>query len=171
MKANRWFLVAIALAFVTVDVGYAQPFGGRGGRGGRRGDGRFFKESKEKRLQMLKEKVGLAEDVAGRVEAVLEQFHAQRMELHEAVKDRTEAVEELLSEDSNDQEAYAAALDAVMKAREEMHALKVEEIEALRKVLTPKQQAQMLMSLRKMHHKGRGFMRGERRRGPGGREE
>jgi Spy/CpxP family protein refolding chaperone len=122
-------------------------------------------------LKMLKEKVGLDEAAASEVEVVLEEFHGQRMELHEEVKARTDAVKELLTQDSNDQEAYAVALDAVMKAREEMHALKLEEIEALRKVLTPKQQAQMLMSLRRMHKKGRGFMRDGDRRGQRGRYE
>lgn len=165
------FSLALMLALPVV----AQPRGG-GMRG--KPTPEMMEKMKEVRGELLREKAGLSEEKAQQVEAVLDANHEQRMELRDVMHSNMEALRQLLNDDSNDQEAFAAALLAVKETRKALQDLREEELEAATQFLTPKEQAKVIVSLKRMHHKARKFMkrqgkgkgmRGEGKAGRGGR--
>jgi Spy/CpxP family protein refolding chaperone len=117
---------------------------------------------------MLRQEAGLDEATAVRTEKVLDQFEPRRRELMKEQHHRMRTLHELLDTDSNDQKAYQEALNGMMSATKEMQELKQREIAALQQVLTPKQQARVMVTLREMRKRAKRMMlehRGEGRWG------
>ncbi len=159
------------LAMVLV-LGLSLPALAQFGMGGPGGPGMGKGEPNPERMKAfrakaLREAVGLDEAKATEVEKVLDGFHERRFELHQTLRDNMKQLRALLKEDSNDQEAYAALLDAMRVAHEEMKTLQDEQMEALRSVLTPKEQAKMILTMKQFKKKAGKFMKG--RHGKGGR--
>ena len=115
---------------------------------------------KEFRGKVLREKLGLPEDRAVKVEAVLDGFMEQRHKLKEEMRAEMKTVKELLKADSNDMDAYEAAVTNLMAVRSKMEALHAQQFEELREILNPKEQAKVLLALRKMYRKAKGKFRG-----------
>lgn len=112
------------------------------------------------RGKMLREKLGLGEEKAAGVEAVLDRNREQHFALHQRLRENAEALERLLKEDSNDQAAYQKALTALRETGAALHKLRESEIEAAAKLLTPKEQAMLLMAIKRMHGKAGRMMPG-----------
>ena len=125
---------------------------------------------KQFRGKVLREKLGLPEDRAAKVEAVLDGFMEQRHKLKEEMHAEMKTVKELLKSESNDMDAYETAVTNLMAVRTKMEALHTQQFEELREILNPKEQAKVLLALRKMHRKAKGKFRGGKGRkgGKGG---
>ncbi|MFP6684613.1 MAG: periplasmic heavy metal sensor [Polyangiaceae bacterium] len=150
---------------------------GRGGAKARKGDRRGpenrgarhedrRKRFAKKRARLLRERIGLDEASAKKVEALFKQFGEQRQSARKSVRVGRDALNKLLRENSDDQAAYRAAIDKLRIAHDAMHSLRNTEWAALAKVLTPKQQATLLRALGKMQkrmgRRGRKGRRGKR---------
>ena len=151
--------------------------GGHGGHGMRgnphKKKKKIRKKMKKIRSKILRKRVRLDEETLARVEAIFESFDGQRRELHMAKKETMKALRQLVKSDSEDQEAYATLILAMKQAQDGLRQLKEEERAQLAEVLTPKQQAKLMMALHKLKKRmqkmlgkrgGRGG--GEGRRGP-----
>lgn len=114
--------------------------------------------------EVLRKDVGLQEERAQQVEAIFARQHKGARALHESMRGHREALRALLEADSNDQAAYAKALDGIEKSRESMRVHRKAGLDEARKLLSPKEQAKLLRAM----HQGRRKMM-ERGFGPGGR--
>jgi Spy/CpxP family protein refolding chaperone len=105
--------------------------------------------------------VKLDEETLARVQAIFKSFDGERKVLHLAKRDTMKAIRDLIRNDSEDQESYATLLLAAKQAHNALAQLRTEEFAQLSGVLTPKQQALLMMSLQKLKRKMMG-MRGKR---------
>lgn len=139
---------------------FAQPPGPRGERGAKMGE-----RMKEMRSRVLREKVGLAEADAQAIEAVLQKYDPERQKLHQKKRQTRQALRALFQSDSNDQEAYRVALKDARDVHEALHNLRQTQMAAVSKMLSPKQQAKLMMAMHRMkkrHMRGGGRHRGEK---------
>lgn len=130
--------LALATAFVT------GPDAGEGQQGpqGRRGD--VDRERLEQRIRaqmgrMMRERLGLDEDQATRLAAVVQDFDGRRRALFAEEQAARRSVEALLDRGGDDQAEAQALLDRVAELRLQEARLLREEQEALLDVLTPTQ--------------------------------
>lgn len=178
-KQNRMtmWLVALGLGISLPLAAMAQPGGGPDGDG----SGEFQKRKgprgermKAMHARLLKEKVGLDDQRVAEVQAVHKQFRDQRKALREDMKSAHEALRLLVEGNSNDTRAYEKALANAKTARERLHALRKAEMEAVANLLTPKEQATLMVSMHKVKkHFGKRGGKGKRgewrgQRGPRG---
>ena len=127
---------------------------------------RVAKRLKQARARLLRHKVGLDEAKAARVEKILDQHAKQRKALKKQTRQHRRTVTGLLAADSNDQQAYARAIKGVRDADKKLRALRDKELDALAKVLTPKQQAKLVIAVKKMQKDIRRRMQRRKRRRP-----
>lgn len=180
MKRKMTILMTLSLSLLIAGTALAQP--NRGQQGEMTPE--RMEKFKEKRGKLLREKVGLAEAKAIRVEAVLDRFKEERHKLRQQVRKAKQALKALLDEDSQDQRAYQNHLDVLLAVRTSMHELHIAEINELRGLLTPKESTKLLFMMERVHKRMRGLrhktkerckdgdctMKGRKgsRRGPGG---
>ena len=118
---------------------------------------------KAMRAAILREKIGLDEATASQVEAVMDKYGLERRRVRRQVRNSQEELEDLFFMDSDDQKAYRSKLEAIVKAEAQLQKLREKELNELGRFLEPKQQATLLMEMKKLHHKGkRGRMMGRR---------
>jgi hypothetical protein len=101
----------------------------------------------------LRRDVGLDEQKAVQIEKTLQQFAPERQRLRLELSAARGQVKALLKQDSDDQKSYQAALARFRDAQKKLRALREREFDAISKQLNPKQQAKLVESLRKLHHK------------------
>ena len=123
----------------------------------------FFERMKQMRGQLLRKEAGLDEASTLRAEAVVTRFDQDRQKLHRGVGEATRALRELVGADSKDDKAYRDGLDVLVGAHRAMHDLRTRELDELRKVLTPKECAKVVIALERMHKHMRGEMRSAKR--------
>ena len=186
---KRTFIIALTAAALSLAalplVASANPGGacpaegwgphGHGGpegqRGGPDGHAKFSPEQRanfKKKMQarfskLLREKMQLPDATAQQVETLVRANMGKKKPLHQQMRTQRKALHKLLKEDSNDQQAYADALDGLKKTRTALRTLHEAQIAELQKLLTPKQQAQLLAAHHQMRkHMGRGGRGGKR---------
>lgn len=159
----RWMrgllmVAVVAVLLGVVEVSAAQPGGPPDGpAAGAPGP------KQRVRMRLLQRRVGLDDATAQKVMEVLRTYEGRRQALADRMQQNKRALGKLIREDSNDQASYQRAVDELVRTQREMEALRLEEFAELRKVLTPKQQAKLLMELNKLMQR-----RQERRHGGGG---
>jgi Spy/CpxP family protein refolding chaperone len=136
-------------------------FEARGKRRGRGMRGNRHEKMKRIRSKILRKRVGLDQATLERVEAIFEPFDEQRKALHQAKRQTMKALRDLVKSDSEEQDAYATLLAAARQAHEGLRQLREEEMAQLAQVLTPRQQARLMMALHKLKRRMQG-MRGNR---------
>jgi Spy/CpxP family protein refolding chaperone len=124
----------------------------------------------EKRIQqargrLLRHKVGLDEKKAVAVEGILDRHAKERRTLRKQMREHKKSVTTLLSADSNDQQAYARAIAGVRATDNKLRTLRDKELDALAKVLTPKQQAKLVVAAKQLQKEIRSRMQRRKRRG------
>ncbi|GEM_PF-4208665 len=167
MKKLALVLVGImVMAFTGAADAQAKGRGGPGGPGGEgfwggcgEDEGCRMEKMKEMRGKMLRERIGLTEEKAKKVEAVLDGFHERHMAMREKHRTAMRALKDLVKADSNDQEAYKNALDEMKANHQERQALMEEQMEALKKVVDPKEQAKLFLAHERMTKKMHKFMK------------
>jgi Spy/CpxP family protein refolding chaperone len=117
---------------------------------------------KQLRADILRKQVGLTPDKARVVEAVLEQHALERKKLVRTLHSERQALERLLEADSNEEAAYARTLRTLRSTRDQLQALRRRELDQLDKLMTAKQQAKLLSSLRRVQRKLHGALKAYR---------
>jgi Spy/CpxP family protein refolding chaperone len=107
------------------------------------------------RGQILRTRVGLSEERAGKVEAILDRNAPERRRLQGEIQAATKALRELMRANSQDQQAYARALEQLRAGQKALRNLREREDEAVRQVLKPREQALLLRSLENLRRKAR----------------
>ena len=123
------------------------------------------KRMQQARGRLLRQKVGLDEKKAAAVERILDQHAKERRSLQKQIREHRRTITALLAADSNDQKAYSRAISGFRGADNKLRALREKELDALAKVLTPKQQAQLVVAVKRMQKEIRTRMQ-RRRRAP-----
>ena len=157
MKIAPWLTAALALSIVTPAV--ADP-----GTGGASGPGAHRKEI---RARMLREKAGLPEEKAKKVEAILERFAPERERLRHELRAAHEKLQALVAGNGDDQAAYRTALEHLKAQRKAMIDLMDRAFAEVSRELTPKEQAKLfvVMAQRMGGFGGRGHGRWHRGHG------
>jgi hypothetical protein len=106
----------------------------------------------ELRAQVLRQRVGLPESTALNAERILNQFDTPRHELRKSMFAQRRALKELIRQNSDDERAYRDGVEKLLTLRKQMQALRDRELEELRKILSAKEQAKLVMA---MHHIGK----------------
>lgn len=118
--------------------------------------------------RILRNRVGLDETTTEKVSAIIAEFAPKRRAIRQKLIEKRLALKELLRKQVEDQNAYAQHLDEMEKLRKDMVSVHEQEMDALRKLLTPKQRAILWMeiqhiqkqigkALKKRGMKGRGW--------------
>lgn len=105
---------------------------------------------KELRTRVLRTQVGLDEKKAAEVEKILAKHAPERKKIQKEIQTHRRQLRALLDKDSNDQAAYKKAIDGFRAARKKAQTQRDQEFDELAKVLTPKQQAKLVVALRKL---------------------
>lgn len=137
-------IVPIALALSLAAPAFAQG----GGRAAQRA--RVAQRLERIRGEVLRKRVGLDEQKARAVERILDSHDAERRRLKSAMRSERRVLAALLRQDSNNQAAYARAIQGLRSAEIGRQNLKQREFVQISRWLTPKQQAKLLIALRRM---------------------
>ncbi len=156
----RMTLTMTLMSVLAAGAAFAEP-----PRGPPRDPAKREAHFQEMRGKLLRDKVGLAEADAKRAEAVFAQFDKTRKELHQRMRAAHKQLKEMLKTDVNDDVSYTQLVDTMTASFREMQELRQKEFDALRKVLTPKQQGKLLFALGKMMRHGKHFGHGGRGHG------
>lgn len=108
---------------------------------------------KQMRGNMLRQRVGLDDEKAKQVEAAFDRFDKEHFALRKNVHTARKKIQALLKSDSEEQQAYLAALKELRLAHDKLHSLRQRQMDSIDKVLTPKQRAKVLVSLHHMKRK------------------
>jgi len=114
---------------------------------------------KSLRADVLRKRVGLEPQKAAEVERILERDAPERLKLQAKLRSSRRALQRLLAEDSNDQQAFTRALQGLREAQGELQKLRQREAQELAKHLTPKQQAKLAIALRELNGRLRRHLR------------
>lgn len=141
----------------------------RDGKGFKHGPGGPFEEV---RSRLLREKLGLSEEKATAVEGLFNQGRLEHEKSMKSMRESQEKLQALLDADSGDQKAYQALLDEINATWNQLQGQREQEMRNLGAILTPKEQARLLLEMEKMHRRMKG-PRGQgqgqgRNKGPGG---
>ncbi|MCO4761889.1 MAG: periplasmic heavy metal sensor [Myxococcales bacterium] len=124
---------------------------------------KFRAKMKARFGELLRDKMQLTEDKAQRVEKLMTAFRQKKRPLRKEMKQSHRALRVLLKEDSNDQRAYAQALNTIVKTRAKLKKLHKAQVSAIKQLLNPKQQAQLMVAHHKFRrHMGRHWGHGKR---------
>ncbi|MEZ4373252.1 MAG: periplasmic heavy metal sensor [Polyangiaceae bacterium] len=153
-RARRhWLFALVALVSVlfTSSFAFAKP----------------KREEVEKRMQevvrkVLTDKVGLDDKKADKVAELLKKDREEQRKLREEMRTNRKELKKLLDADSDDQKAYAKAMAALRKNRDDLHKLQNKHYQALSKELTPKQQAKLFQAMQQLQRKLRKALRKHR---------
>jgi hypothetical protein len=121
---------------------------------------------KRLRHELLVKEVGLDEQKALAVERGLERFALEKKSVRDRIEQHRDTIRKLLESNSNDQKAYTAAIRGLREAEKQRAALRERELDELAKLLTPKQQAQLMRGTerlkRRLMHRLRERRHGDR---------
>lgn len=153
--------LAIALPLLLATLIATPAFADPGpAHGGKAQPGERFKQA---RGEILRKRLGLDEKRAFEVERVLDKYAPERKRLRHAMSDQRKALRELLQKNSDDQASYKRALDSLTDSTTKLNALRQLEQVELSKLMTPKQQAQLLQVMNKARSGMRGHKHGRKR--------
>lgn len=108
---------------------------------------------KQIRARVLRQEVGLTEEKARKVEAIMDRFQAERRPLREKIRAHRQAIARLLQADSNDQAAYSREIAGLRDAHRKLQASREHELDELQRILSPKEQAKTAAAVQKMRRK------------------
>ncbi|GEM_PF-2480385 len=165
---KRALLIAMIAALLPA-LAVAQPHGGPGrpGAHGHRGRPLHRMSAKQReqlrktmrtaRAAALRAEVALPASAHAKIVTILDGFDVQRQKIQRELHRTGRALHLLVRAGETDDALFKHAIDRMMAARTKSSALRAQEFAAMRKVLTPKQTAQLLMALPRIHesvHKG-----------------
>ncbi len=109
-------------------------------------------EAARKRLEerVLRKWVGLEGDALERARAVLAKHAEEKARLRKQMRRAMRKMRGLLMAEVDDDAAYRKAVDAFRDAAQKLQAIRQQEFDELAKILTPRQQARLLLALGKL---------------------
>ena len=122
---------------------------------------------KAKRAEFFRKDLGLTDAKATQVETTLDSYRKRGRAIRKAQKKLMGQLNALLNADSDDNSAYDAILKGMANNKAQAVKIKQARGDYVRKALTPKQQAIMMVRMRQMKKRMR-RMRGGKRGGRGG---
>jgi Spy/CpxP family protein refolding chaperone len=149
------FLLPALLAALIATPAFAEPASGQPGKA--QAQERF----KQARADILRKRLGLDEKKASEVEKVLDKYAPERKRLRKSINDQQKVLRQLLKGNSEDQASYKRALDTLTDSTTKLNSLRQQEHSELGKLLTPKQQAQLLEVMGKARRGMRGKHQGK----------
>jgi len=162
MTRMRWLLVPIALLACAPAVAAPATPGPSGAP--------MEQHLQRIRSRVLREKVGLAEEKARKVEAILDRYAPERKRLTAELRQGRQKLRALLTLDSQDQAAYKGALDQVRSNRKALQDLMERAFGEIARELTPKEQGKLFLALDELRQRGNAFRR-RFRAGAGGADD
>lgn len=117
------------------------------------------------RARVLRQEVGLSEEKAKKVEAILDKYQPQRRALRQKLKGHRTTLAGLLQQDSNDDAAYAREIKGLRDTHRKLQELRDQEIDELMKVMTPKEQAKFAAAMERMRNRVQQSVRQHQGRG------
>jgi Spy/CpxP family protein refolding chaperone len=160
----RWlFAILLACALITPIVVAAHE--GEGAPADERDE--RTKRFEERRRRVLRERVGLTDDKAERVEAVFARMQAERRRLQSEAKSARQELRTLLDSDSEDQKAYGEALARLERAHKALAEVRYKYFAEVKTILTPKEQAKLLKALNQVKKAMRTTKKGNKGKGKG----
>jgi hypothetical protein len=105
------------------------------------------------RSRVLREKVGLSDEKASKVEAILDRYAPERRRIGLKIRDGRQKLKALLVLNSEDQVAYKSALDEVRTNRQALQGLMERAFNDIATQLTPKEQARLFLALQDLRVK------------------
>ena len=108
------------------------------------------KRAETRRRELLRKRVGLSEEKAKRVEAIVRKHAEQQRTLKRSVREARVELRQLLRTESDDQGAYERALGELETAHRALQDLRQKRFEELKQTLTPREQAQLLVTMGKV---------------------
>ena len=115
------------------------------------------------RSRVLRDRVGLSDDKAVKVEAILEKYAPERRRVAQKLREGRQKLKALMTLNSEDQTAYRGALDQIRTNRKALQDLMERAFGEISKELTPKEQARLFLALDDLKGKGRRHFRGHHR--------
>jgi Spy/CpxP family protein refolding chaperone len=144
-----WLAIGLAVA-LAAPTAFAQPKANRA---------KVQERIKKLRSEVLRKHVGLDEAKAKQVEKLLDKYEPQRQAAQQQMRQKQRTLGALLKADSNDQQAYKNAIKGYRDADKKLRSVRDKEFDEISKLITPKQQAKLVVALRKMQAKIRSAMR------------
>lgn len=108
------------------------------------------KRAEARRRELLKKRVGLSDDKAKKVEAIVRKHGEQQRALKQNVRKARVELRKLLRDESDDQQAYERALGELEAAHRSLQDLRQKRFADLKGALTPKEQAKLLAAMGKV---------------------
>lgn len=142
MTRRRWMLVTAALAFAAPAFGESPPPSASADRGGH-----FEQRVHEMRSRVLRERIGLTEDKARKVEAILDRYAPERRRVATRMREALKKLRALTASNSDDQAAYRGALGQVRASRKALQELMDRAFTEVAKELTPREQVRLFLAL------------------------
>jgi Spy/CpxP family protein refolding chaperone len=99
------------------------------------------------RSRVLREKVGLTDDKAVKVETILDRYAPERRRIALKIRDGRQKLKALMVLNSEDQAAYKGALDEVRTNRSALQGLMERAFNEIAAQLTPKEQGRLFLAL------------------------
>jgi Spy/CpxP family protein refolding chaperone len=118
------------------------------------------------RSRVLREKVGLTDEKASKVDAILDRYAPERRRISLKIRDGRQKLKALLVLNSEDQAAYKGALEEVRTNRTALQGLMERAFNDIAAQLTPKEQARLFLALQDLKVKTAAARR-RFREGPG----
>jgi Spy/CpxP family protein refolding chaperone len=116
------------------------------------------------RQRLLREKVGLDAHKAEQVAAIIDEQRDEQRRLRRDMRAARQELRRLFADDSSDDQAYEAALAKLRASYRGLADLRDRQFDAIKKVLTPREQAKLLAALARAHKelaaRGRGKGKG-----------
>lgn len=163
---RKILMIVASFALVSASAAVAQPMppgppphggpggpgGGPGGPGGpgAHGGPEMAEKMRELRGQLLRKEAGLDEASAAKAQKVLDTFDQERQKNHRELGEARRALGELAKLDAKEEGAWKKALDALVAANRTMQDLRGRELDELRKVLSQREAAKVILALERM---------------------
>ncbi|QQR91275.1 MAG: periplasmic heavy metal sensor [Myxococcales bacterium] len=163
MNLKRILITSFFLgsAAVLVNPALAQPGPGRGRSGMNRQEFRAQRHAKmvEMRAKLLRDKVGLTEAKAKKAEAVFAKYDKQHQDNRGKIRDAHQRLAKLVASNSTSDAEYTKLIKELGAAHDAMHSIRKAQFAALATVLSPKEEAKLLLEMgrmKKRFHRGKG---------------
>lgn len=104
------------------------------------------------REDLLRREAGLDAAAAARAGKVHDQFAEDRKKLHRELREEMTAMRKLDTDGVADDAAYKKALDRTVAGHRALHELRAKEVDELRKVLSQRDAARVVLALERIQH-------------------
>jgi Spy/CpxP family protein refolding chaperone len=151
MRSYRWLFMAVSL-FACAPAAAAPPNTPPSGNP-------HEHRLQQMRSRVLRDKVGLSDDKAAKVEVILEKYAPERRRVAQKLREGRQKLKALMTLSSEDQAAYRAALDQIRVNRKALQDLMERAFNEISKELTPKEQARLFLALDDLRGKARRHFR------------